>query len=109
MQTVKTKYARLLSIVTLSLIVLCLTMSCIIKAQEVGAAEAFMTAGKRIGAGLAFGLAAAGAGIGIGLAGAAAVGGMIERRELFAMYLLFIALAEAIAIYGFAMAFILMA
>ncbi len=62
----------------------------------------------RIGAGLAFGLAAAGAGIGVGLAGAAAIGAIIERRDLFAMYLLFIALAEAIAIYGFAMAFILM-
>ncbi len=61
-----------------------------------------------LGAGIAFGVAAGGAGIGVGLAGAAAIGAIVERRELFAMYLLFIALAEAIAIYGFAMAFILM-
>ncbi len=61
-----------------------------------------------LGAGVAFGVAAGGAGIGVGLAGAAAIGAIVERRELFAMYLLFIALAEAIAIYGFAMAFILM-
>ena len=61
-----------------------------------------------LGAGLGFGLAACGAGIGVGLAGAAAIGAIVERRELFAMYLLFIALAEAIAIYGFAIAFILM-
>ncbi len=63
---------------------------------------------KYLGAGVAFGVAAGGAGIGVGLAGAAAIGAIVERRELFAMYLLFIALAEAIAIYGFAMAFILM-
>jgi len=99
-----------LLIILSTLITLCVLFT-IAYAQAGAGAElgkAIEILGRRIGAGLAFGLAAAGAGIGIGLAGAAAVGGMIERRELFAMYLLFIALAEAIAIYGFAIAFILM-
>ena len=94
-------------IASLALVLLCL-LSVVLVAYAEEVTEAIALAGKRIGAGLAFGLAAAGAGVGIGLIGAAAVGGMIERRELFAMYILFIALAEAIAIYGFAMAFILM-
>ncbi|MCG2867460.1 MAG: ATPase, partial [Vulcanisaeta sp.] len=45
---------------------------------------------------------------GVGLAGAAAVSAMVERRELFALYLVFVALAEAIAIYGLVALFILM-
>ena len=52
------------------------------------------------GAGIGFGLAAFGGGLGVGLTGAAAVSAMVERRELFAQYLVFAALAEAIAIYG---------
>jgi V/A-type H+-transporting ATPase subunit K len=64
--------------------------------------------GRLIGAGVAFGLAAGGAGVGIGLIGAAAVGAIIERRDLLGLYLVFIALAEAVALYGFAMAFIIL-
>jgi len=64
--------------------------------------------GRLIGAGVAFGLAAVGAGVGIGLIGAAAVGAIIERRDLLGLYLVFIALAEAVALYGFAMAFIIL-
>ncbi len=69
--------------------------------------QAQVEAARYLGAGIGFGLAALGAGIGIGLTGAASVSAMIERRELFAMYLLFVALAEAIAIYGFVIFFLL--
>ncbi|MFN3804093.1 MAG: ATP synthase subunit C [Pyrobaculum sp.] len=53
-----------------------------------------------IGAGLAVGLAGLGAGIGVGIAGAAAISAYIEKPEEKVWYLIFIALAEAIAIYG---------
>ncbi|GGI70741.1 hypothetical protein GCM10007112_04640 [Vulcanisaeta souniana JCM 11219] len=62
--------------------------------------QAQVLAARALGAGIGFGLAALGAGIGIGIAGAASVSALVERRELFALYLVFVALAEAIAIYG---------
>ncbi|MEZ0319906.1 MAG: ATPase [Pyrobaculum sp.] len=55
---------------------------------------------KYIGAGIAVGLAGLGAGIGVGIAGAAAMSAMVERPEERVWYLIFLALAEAIAIYG---------
>ncbi|MEM4755263.1 ATPase [Pyrobaculum sp.] len=53
-----------------------------------------------IGAGLAMGLAGLGAGLGIGIAGAAAMSALVERPQERTWYLIFLALAEAIAIYG---------
>ncbi|AFA40500.1 ATP synthase subunit C [Pyrobaculum oguniense TE7] len=59
------------------------------------------TGGERyIGAGLAVGLAGLGAGIGVGIAGAAAMSALVERPQERIWYLIFLALAEAIAIYG---------
>lgn len=55
---------------------------------------------KYIGAGLAVGLAGLGAGIGVGIAGAAAISGLVEKPQERVWYLIFVALAEAIAIYG---------
>ncbi|MHC1567979.1 MAG: ATP synthase subunit C [Candidatus Syntropharchaeia archaeon] len=60
-----------------------------------------------VGAGLAIGLAGFGAGIGVGTSGAAAVGATAEKPELFGRVLIFVALAEAIAIYGLLIAFML--
>jgi V/A-type H+-transporting ATPase subunit K len=60
-----------------------------------------------IGAGLAAGLAAVGAGYGVGLAAAAALGAISEKPEMLTWGLVFIALAEGIALYGLAVAFIL--
>ncbi len=59
------------------------------------------TDGQRyIGAGLAVGLAGLGAGIGVGIAGAAAISALVEKPQERVWYLIFVALAEAIAIYG---------
>ncbi|MCU7788134.1 ATPase [Pyrobaculum sp. 3827-6] len=59
------------------------------------------TGGERyIGAGLAVGLAGLGAGIGLGIAGAAAMSALVERPQERVWYLIFLALAEAVAIYG---------
>jgi V/A-type H+/Na+-transporting ATPase subunit K len=62
--------------------------------------------GKLLGAGIAFGLAAFGAGIGLGQAGAAAIAAVTEKPEVRTSALIFVVLVEAIAIYGFVMAFI---
>ncbi len=53
-----------------------------------------------LGAGIATGLAAIGAGIAVGMAGAAAVGAIAEKPELFGRSLVIVGLAEGIAIYG---------
>ncbi|WP_069806539.1 ATPase [Vulcanisaeta thermophila] len=74
---------------------------------QVSSAEAQVLSARYLAAGIGFGLAALGAGIGIGIAGAASISALIERRDLFALYLMFVALAEAIAIYGFVIFFIL--
>jgi len=65
-------------------------------------------AGIPIGAGLAVGLAAVGAGIAVGIAGAAAIGAITQKPEVFGRSLVFVGLAEGIAIYGLIIAFMLM-
>ena len=61
-----------------------------------------------LAAGLAFGLAALGAGIGVGTSGSAAIAAVTEKSEVRTTALIFVVLAEAIAIYGFAIAFIIL-
>lgn len=63
---------------------------------------------KFLAAGIAFGLAAAGAGIGLAQSGAAAIAAVVEKPEVRTSALIFVALAEAIAIYGFVMAIIIL-
>jgi V/A-type H+-transporting ATPase subunit K len=60
-----------------------------------------------LAAGIAFGLAAAGAGYGVGQAGAAAIAAVVEKPEVRTTALLFVVLAEAIAIYGIVMAILI--
>ena len=60
-----------------------------------------------IGAGLALGLSGAGAGIGLGTAAASAAAAITEKPESFGKLLVLLALIEAIAIYGFVIAFVL--
>jgi V/A-type H+-transporting ATPase subunit K len=61
-----------------------------------------------LAAGLAFGLAALGAGVGVGTSGSAAIAAVTEKSEVRTTALIFVVLAEAIAIYGFAIAFIIL-
>jgi V/A-type H+-transporting ATPase subunit K len=58
-----------------------------------------------LGAAIAFGLAAFGAGIGVGTSGSAAIAAVTEKAEVRTTALIFVVLAEAIAIYGFVIAF----
>lgn len=61
-----------------------------------------------IGAGLAVGLAGLGAGLGLGTVGAASVGAIAERPEVFGRTMVFLAFTEAVAIYGLAVAMLLL-
>lgn len=63
---------------------------------------------KYLAAGVAFGLAALGSGLGVGQSGAAAIAAVTEKSEVRSSALLFVALAEAIAIYGFAIAILIL-
>jgi V/A-type H+-transporting ATPase subunit K len=53
-----------------------------------------------IGAALATGMSSLGAGLAVAKVGTAAVGALAEKPELFGRLLIFIGLAEGIAIYG---------
>ncbi|RDE12377.1 MAG: V-type ATP synthase subunit K [Candidatus Thorarchaeota archaeon] len=63
--------------------------------------------GLAIGAGLALGLAGIGAGLGMGTASAAALGAITEKPETFGKSILYVVFIEAVAIYGFVIAFLL--
>ncbi len=63
---------------------------------------------KYLAAGVAFGLAALGAAFGVGQSGAAAIAAVTEKSEVRTTALIFVVLAEAIAIYGFAMAILIL-
>lgn len=75
-------------------------------AQEVGGAGGLSNAA--LGAALATGLACIGAGIAVGIAGAAAIGGITEKPELLGRTLIFVGLAEGIAIYGLIVSFLIL-
>ncbi|RMH05648.1 MAG: F0F1 ATP synthase subunit C [Nitrospirae bacterium] len=61
-----------------------------------------------LAAAIAVGLGALGAGIAVGLVGAAAVGTIGERPELMGRTLIFVGLAEGIAIYGLVIAIMIL-
>ena len=63
--------------------------------------------GLAIGAGLVLGLAGIGAGLGMGTASAAALGAITEKPETFGKSILYVVFIEAVAIYGFVIAFLL--
>ncbi len=63
---------------------------------------------KYLAAGIAFGLAAFGAGYGVGQSGASAIAAVTEKAEVRTTALIFVVLAEAIAIYGFAIAILIL-
>lgn len=73
-------------------------------AQEGGAIDQYQT----LAAALATGLACIGGGIAVGGSGAAAIGATAEKPETFGRSLLFVGLAEGIAIYGLVLSFIIL-
>jgi len=73
-------------------------------AQEGGNVDQYQT----LAAALATGLACIGGGIAVGGSGAAAIGATAEKPETFGRALLFVGLAEGIAIYGLVLSFIIL-
>jgi V/A-type H+-transporting ATPase subunit K len=73
-------------------------------AQQATSSDAYVS----IGAGIATGLAAIGAGIAVSGTGAAAVGAIAEKPEFFGRALIFVGLAEGIAIYGLIISFMIL-
>jgi len=63
--------------------------------------------GLAIGAGLVLGLTGIGASLGMGTASAAALGAITEKPETFGKSILYVVFIEAVAIYGFVIAFLL--
>ncbi len=75
------------------------------------APETGMTVGeglKYIGAGLSIGLAGIGGGIAVASAAAAAIGAMSENESIMGKTLIFVALAEGIALYGLVIAIMIL-
>ncbi|MGA9928789.1 MAG: ATP synthase subunit C [Nitrososphaeraceae archaeon] len=61
-----------------------------------------------IGAGMAFGLAAAGSGIGLGFVGAAGLAAISDNPKMQSRVFIFVGMVESIAIYGIVMMFIIL-
>ena len=81
-----------------------------VMAAEAGAAPGSQMglAAALIGAGLATGLACVGAGIATGSAASAAIGAVSENDGMMGKALIFVAMAEGIAIYGLLIAFMIL-
>jgi V/A-type H+/Na+-transporting ATPase subunit K len=77
-------------------------------AGEAAAASPLKGMGGALGAGLVGGLSILGAGLAVGRVGSAAVGAISEKPELFVRALIFVALAEGLAVLGFALAYMMM-
>jgi len=95
-------------IVVLALALVLLMGSPVGVAAESADAVAPVDSGRSLGAALATGLACIGAGIAVGIAGAAAIGGITEKPEILGKALIFVGLAEGIAIYGLIISFMIL-
>ncbi|HEY7777192.1 MAG TPA: ATP synthase subunit C [Nitrososphaeraceae archaeon] len=76
------------------------------QAETEGASDAGSS--KLIGAGMAFGLAAAGSGIGLGFVGAAGLAAISDNPKMQSRVFIFVGMVESIAIYGIVMMFIIL-
>lgn len=80
----------------------------IVLGQTADSSSAGVTQWGFLSAALSVGIGALGAGIAVGLVGAAAMGTIGERPELIGRALIFVGLAEGIAIYGLVIAIIIL-
>jgi V/A-type H+/Na+-transporting ATPase subunit K len=95
-------------LICVGIALLTLTNPTTVLAQEPTATPTTGLAGAALGAALATGLACIGAGIAVGIAGAAAIGGITEKPEILGRTLIFVGLAEGIAIYGLIISFMIL-
>ena len=92
----------------LAMVLLALINPLPVLAQDPTAAPSTGLSGAALGAALSTGLACIGAGIAVGIAGAAAIGGITEKPEILGRTLIFVGLAEGIAIYGLIVSFMIL-
>jgi len=76
--------------------------------QYASLAKAIATGLSAIGAGISVGAAAIGAGVAVSGTGAAAIGATVEKPEALGRALIFVGLAEGIAIYGLIISFMIL-
>ncbi|MDD6484383.1 MAG: ATP synthase subunit C [Clostridiales bacterium] len=87
------------------------TLGCSVPAFAAGAAQTGMSVGeglKYIGAALSTGLSGVGGGIAVASAASAAIGAMSENEKIMGKTLIFVALAEGIALYGLVISFMIL-
>ena len=96
----------LIALASLAFVELSLAAPVPVLAQETGTTAS--QDGTALGAALATGLACIGAGIAVGIAGSAAIGGITEKPETLGRSLIFVGLAEGIAIYGLIISFMIL-
>ena len=106
------KRIRLLWLLFLGIQVLTLTLSTALAISNFASImvnqEPAQTGGdKFLGMGLSTGLAAIGAGFAVGHTGAAAIASTTEKPETFGRAMIFVGLAEGIAIYGLLISFLI--
>jgi len=70
--------------------------------------DLYRVIGLSIGAALAAGISMVGAGIAIGRVGSAAIGALAEKPEMMGRTIVFIGLAEGLAIFGFVISILLL-
>lgn len=101
----------ILIILAISTIVFCSSLAAELRAYAQQPAEtsgASDSGSRLIGAGMAFGLAAAGSGIGLGFVGAAGLAAISDNPKMQSRVFIFVGMVESIAIYGIVMMFIIL-
>lgn len=92
----------------LNVVMLLVAVAMLLGAPALAQEAEAVAEGRFLAAALAVGLAAIGAGIAVGIAGAAAIGAVTEKPELLGRTLIYVGLAEGIAIYGLIISFIVL-
>ena len=98
----------LVVLVCVGLVVLSLSAPTLVRAEEPAAGASGGTDNTAMAAAVTIGVACVAAGIAVAVVGAAAVGGITEKPEIFGRALIFVGLAEGIAIYGLIIAFMIL-
>ena len=92
----------------IAVVLLALSHPVPVLADEAASASDPGLAGAPLAAALSTGLACIGCGIAVAVAGAAAIGGITEKPEILGRTLIFVGLAEGIAIYGLIISFMIL-
>ena len=98
----------LIGLMALAIAIVWLASPSTASAAGVAAQAAVVDQYATLAAGLAVGLGSIGAGIAVSSTGAAAVGAIAEKPEAFGRALIFVGLAEGIAIYGLIIAILVL-